>query len=59
MTVADRRTLDALEAFQQPEVPIRVSRLIGISPADADAALVVPPRTGERADDGTDAAVSR
>jgi hypothetical protein len=59
MTVADRRTLDALEAFQQPEVPIRVSRLIGISPADADAALVVPPRTGERADDGTDAAASR
>ncbi len=59
MTVADRRTLDALEAFQQPEVPIRVSRLIGISPADADAVLVAPPRTDDRADDGTDAATSR
>ncbi len=59
MTVADRRTLDALEAFQQPEVPIRVSRLIGISPADADAVLVAPLRTDDRADDGTDAATSR
>ena len=59
MTVADRRTLDALEAFQQPEVPIRVSRLIGISPADADAVLVAPPRTDDRADDGTDAATSQ
>jgi hypothetical protein len=59
MTVADRRTLDALEAFQQPEVPIRVSRLIGISPADADAQIAVPPRAGDRKDDGTDADAAR
>jgi hypothetical protein len=59
MTVADRRTLDSLEAFQRPGVLIRVSRLIGISPTDADAEIAVPPRTGDRADEGTDAESSR
>jgi MFS family permease len=37
MTVADRRTLDAIEAFQQRGVPIRVSRLIGIGTEDAES----------------------
>jgi len=59
MTVADRRTLDSLEAFQRPGVLIRVSRLIGISPTDADAEIAVPPRTGDRAAEGTDAESSR
>ena len=59
MTVADRHTLDALEAFQRPGVLIRVSRLIGISPADADAETAVPPRTGGRTDQGRDAESSR
>jgi quinol monooxygenase YgiN len=35
MTVADRHAIDAIEAFQQQGVPIRVSRLIGIGPDDA------------------------
>jgi len=54
MTVADRRRLDALEAFQRPGVLIRVSRLIGIGPADADPGIAVPPRTGDRTDEGRD-----
>jgi len=36
-TVADRRTLDAIEAFEKPGVPIRVSRLIGINLEEAGA----------------------
>ncbi len=32
MTIADRKTLDALEGFQRPGVPIGVSRLIGVAP---------------------------
>jgi hypothetical protein len=55
MTVADRRTLDALEAFQRPGVLIRVSRLIGISPADAEAEVAAPLRAGDGTDKGRDA----
>lgn len=40
MTVADRRTLDAIEAFQQQGVPIRVSRLIGLNPNDDETETV-------------------
>ena len=42
MTVADRRTLDAIEAFQQQGVPIRVSRLIGLNPSDAGSEAPTP-----------------
>jgi hypothetical protein len=59
MTVADRRTLDALEAFQRPGVQIRVSRLIGISPADAGVEIAVPTRTGARTDEGRDVEAPR
>ena len=34
MTMADRKLLDRVEQFQRPDVPIRVSRLIGVSPFD-------------------------
>jgi hypothetical protein len=37
MTVSDRRIVDRVEAFQRPGVPVRVSRLIGISPQDVPA----------------------
>jgi MFS family permease len=51
MTVADRRALDALEAFQRPGVPIRVSRLIGINPEDASSGVLArnPPDDPESA----------
>ena len=51
MTVADRRTLDALEAFQQADVPIRISRLIGIGPAEATAEPAAPAQADSLADD--------
>ena len=59
MTVADRHTLDALEAFQRPGVLIRVSRLIGISPAEAETASTPPPHVSGRADEGSGSAPSR
>jgi hypothetical protein len=42
MTVADRRSLDVLETFQQAGVPVRVSRFIGIDAAEG-AARAAPP----------------
>jgi MFS family permease len=59
MTVADRRTLDALEAFQRSGVAIRVSRLIGIGPAEAETASTPPPHVSGRADEGPGSAPSR
>lgn len=51
MTVADRRTLDALEAFQQADIPIRISRLIGIGPAEATTEVAAAAQAGGLADD--------
>jgi MFS family permease len=59
MTVADRRTLDALEAFQRPGVLIRVSRLIGVGPVEAGMDSVTPPQTGDHADEGPPGEPSR
>jgi len=59
MTVADRRTLDALEAFQRPGVLIRVSRLIGVGPVEAGMDSATPPQTGDRADEGPPGEPSR
>ncbi len=42
MTVADRRSLDALETFQQAGVPVRVSRFIGIDATEGDARGAAP-----------------
>jgi hypothetical protein len=53
MTVADRRALDALEAFQRTGVPIRVSRLVGINP---DEAASGSPAQGDPDDPDDDAA---
>jgi len=36
MTIADRKVLDGVDKFQQKGVPVRVSRLLGISASDAD-----------------------
>jgi MFS family permease len=36
MTMADRSLLDDVEKFQQPDIPIRVSRLIGVSSIDEE-----------------------
>ena len=36
MTIADRKVLDEVDQFQQNGVPVRVSRLLGISASDAD-----------------------
>lgn len=36
MTFADRKLLDDVEKFQQPGIPVRVSRLIGITSFDAE-----------------------
>ena len=36
MTIADRKVLDEVDQFQQKGVPVRVSRLLGISASDAD-----------------------
>jgi MFS family permease len=36
MTMADRRLQDHIEALQRPGVPVRVSRLIGVDPLDAE-----------------------
>jgi hypothetical protein len=51
MTVADRRTLDALEAFQQADIPIRISRLIGIGPAEATTEPAAPAPADSLPDD--------
>ena len=40
MTVADRRLQDRVREFQRPDVPIRVSRLIGVNPNEAILAPV-------------------
>jgi hypothetical protein len=56
MTVADRRALDAQEAFQRPDVPIRVSRLVGIDPDEAAPATPAPGRGGGVDDPGESAA---
>ncbi len=37
MTMADRKSLDDVDRFQQAGVPIRVSRLIGVSSFDAES----------------------
>lgn len=36
MTMGDRKLLDHVEQFQRADVPIRISRLIGVKPFDAD-----------------------
>jgi MFS family permease len=36
MTIADRKLLDRVDQFQRKGVPVRVSRLLGINPSDAD-----------------------
>ena len=46
-TVADRKIHSALEQFQRPGIPIRVSRLIGVDLRDAGFASDAPPSTGE------------
>jgi predicted MFS family arabinose efflux permease len=38
MTIADRQLQDEVEQFQRPGVPVRVSRLIGVSAAESPAA---------------------
>ena len=38
MTIADRKLLDRVDHFQRKGVPVRVSRLLGINPSDADDA---------------------
>ncbi len=38
MTIADRQIQDDVEQFQRPGVPVRVSRLIGVSAAESPAA---------------------
>jgi hypothetical protein len=35
MTMGDRKLLDRVEQFQREDVPIRISRLIGVNPLDA------------------------
>jgi MFS family permease len=36
MTVGDRKLQEHVEQFQRPDVPIRISRLIGVKPFDAE-----------------------
>ncbi|MCK7495272.1 MAG: aminotransferase class I/II-fold pyridoxal phosphate-dependent enzyme [Comamonadaceae bacterium] len=59
MTAADRRALDALEAFQRPGVPIRVSRLVGINPDEAAPGSPVQGDPGDPDDDAASVAPSR
>ena len=59
MTVADRRTLDAIEAFQQPDVPIRVSRLIGIGTEDGGSEPVEEASSDDSEGEGTSVESSR
>ena len=35
MTVADRKLIDEVESYQRPDVPLRVSRFLGINPKAA------------------------
>jgi len=37
MTMRDRKVQEHVEQFQQSDVPIRISRLIGVRPVDADS----------------------
>ena len=53
MTMADRKLVATVEALQRADVPIRVSRLIGVNPQDApsrphDAQASVDAGTGEQ-----------
>ena len=59
MTVADRRALDALEAFQRTGVPIRVSRLVGINPDEAASGSAAQGDPGDPDDDAAPVAPSR
>jgi len=48
MTIADRKLLDRVDQFQRKGVPVRVSRLLGINPSDADDVAPVGASAEER-----------